>query len=202
MKNVKHFELGNPTKQIERLKWESDFSFLFEPIERWGSSSMGKPKQKIYIYLAARETNCCDRIGVYGNAADPFYISLEGDKYSICRLTFGSCPSEATNRAPPKTEIQFRTAPIPQALRRLMPALPKCPKSYWISGSSPCPPSYAFLYLTTSRQEIWMMYKGSVSNQFRIRKVGGSLHSNREFRESCFFFLLSCSPFKYVMYGD
>lgn len=73
------------------------------------------------------------------------------------------------NRAPPKTEIQFRTDPIPQAQHRLMPALPKCPKSYWISCSPPTP-SYAFLYLTTSRQEIWMMYKGSVSNQFRIPK--------------------------------
>lgn len=90
-------------------------------------------KQKEAAPLQKRQI-AATQSGVYGNAANSFYISLEGDKYSICRLTFGSCPSEATNRAPRKIEIQFRTAPIPQAHRRLMPALPKCPRSYWISG--------------------------------------------------------------------
>lgn len=99
---------------------------------------------------------------------------VKGDKYSICRLTFESCPSEATNRKPSKTQIQFRTDLILQAIADWCKPFPKCPKTLLDFSLFP------FLYLTASRQEIWMMYKGSVSNQFRIRKSERSLQFNWE----------------------
>ncbi|GIY94901.1 hypothetical protein CEXT_124561 [Caerostris extrusa] len=82
------------------------------------------------------------------------HVEVKGDKYSICRLTFGSCPSEATNRKPSDTR-SISDGSHPSSHRRLMQAFSEMSQNLIGFLSFPLSLSLALFPLpTTSRQEI------------------------------------------------